>query len=296
MATVVASDSVAEAEPRKAEYLDWDLYRKDYKAWHERERRRKARVAKRAADAAAASTVDPDDEENDAQGIRKAAACAEKLEARRKRRVASQARIDEIEADAQALVRADEIEASASVGPRTYWDALTLGRALSQKYDRYPRDQLWLGDCRRSFLDPKASWRDYAVLVERDERNAVAQREYHKRKKHARAAAAEREAAERASEAEREAAERAAEAEREARERAAAERAAAAAACVKLHKIRRRRRLAADAPRRAHIWAELKGHLIRRRRRGLAAAAAALSAAGEPTAAPTLAAARASAH
>ena len=88
MATVVASDSIAEAKPRKAEYLDWDLYRKDYKAWHARERRRKARVAKRAADAAAASTVDPDDEENDAQGIRKAAACAEKLEARRKRRVA----------------------------------------------------------------------------------------------------------------------------------------------------------------------------------------------------------------
>ena len=33
----------------------------------------------------------------------KAAACAEKLEARRKRRVASQARINEIEAKAQAL-------------------------------------------------------------------------------------------------------------------------------------------------------------------------------------------------
>ena len=186
MATVVGSDSVAEAQPRKAEYLDWDLYRKDYNAWHARERRRKARVAKHAADAAAASTVDPDDEENDAQGIRKAAACAEKLEAHRNRRVASQARINEIEADAQE----------------------------GQGY------VLWYK------LHPQASWHEYAVKVEHDERKASWQREYVQAAKRARAAEAEREAAERA-----------AEAERQARERAAAERAAAAAAYVKLHAI-----------------------------------------------------------
>ena len=253
MATVVASDSVAEAEPRKAEYLDWDLYRKDYKAWHARERRRKARVAKRAADAAAASTVDPDDEENDAQGIRKAAACAEKLEARRKRRVASQARINEIEAKAQE-------------GGHESWRAY-----LESAWRGMPSWHYSLGEVGEE-------WRDFAVRFERRERKLSAQEQYLKRNtKRAKRA-------------------RAAEAECQARERAAAERAAAAAACVKLHKIRRRRRLAADAPRRAHIWAEMKGHLIRRRRRGLAAAAAALSAAGEPTAAPTLAAARASAH
>ena len=264
MATVVASDSVAEAQPRKAEYLDWDLYRKDYNAWHARERRRKARVAKRAADAAAASTVDPDDEENDAQGIRKAAACAEKLEARRKRRVASQARINEIEAKAQE-------------GGHESWRAY-----LESAWRGMPSWHYSLGEVGEE-------WRDFAVRFERRERKLSAQEQYLKRNtKRAKRA--------RAAEAEREAAELAAKAECQARERAAAERAAAAAACVKLHKIRRRRRLAADAPRRAHIWAEMKGHLIRRRRRGLAAAAAALSAAGEPTAAPTLAAARASAH
>ena len=222
MATVIASDSVAEAEPRKAEYLDWDLYRKDYKAWHARERRRKARVAKRAADAAAASTVDPDDEENDAQGIRKAAACAEKLEARRKRRVASQARINEIEAKAQE-------------GGHESWRAY-----LESAWRGMPSWHYSLGEVGEE-------WRDFAVRFERRERKLSAQEQYLKRNtKRAKRA--------RAAEAEREAAELAAKAECQARERAAAERAAAAAACVKLHKVRRRRRLAADAPRRAHIY------------------------------------------
>ena len=160
MATVVASDSVAEAQPRKAEYLDWDLYRKDYNAWHARERRRKARVAKRAADAAAASTVDPDDEENDAQGIRKAAACAEKLEARRKRRVASQARINEIEAKAQE-------------GGHESWRAY-----LESAWRGMPSWHYSLGEVGEE-------WRDFAVCAERRERKLSAQHEYLKRTKQA---------------------------------------------------------------------------------------------------------------
>ena len=171
-----ARDSIAEAKPQRSLYEgDQKAYRKDYKAWNERERRRKQRLVKHAAPVGP-STVDLDDVENAAQGIRKATEGAARLKKRRERRVAKPARIKELEEENRA------------------WLAEAL--ALAEREGR---------DLPAMLLNP--GWaRERAAAQEYNEVR-VARLEREKRE---RADEAERVARERADEVEREARERAA--------------------------------------------------------------------------------------